>query len=164
MQTINYCPWLLHTHKAFNSYCSLVQFFKIQVSPVYLPYHCRYISTSNLEHLEHFDPNGIIVHPGKLLIIVHGCYTLRRPLIAIVALVQIFKIQVAPVHFPYHCRNISTSNLEHSEHFDPNGIMVHPCKLLIIVHGTPLQTINNCPWLLHTQKAFNSYCSSSTVF
>ena len=114
---------------------AVVQFFKIQVSPVYLPYHCRYISTSNLEHLEHFDPNGIIVHPCKLLIIVHGCYTLRRPLITIVALVQFFKMQVAPVHLPCDSRNISTSNLEHLEHFNPNGIIVHPCKLLIIVHG-----------------------------
>ena len=112
-----------------------VQVFKIQLSPVHLPYHSRNIATSNLEHLEHFDPNGIIVHPGKLLIILHGCYTLRRPLIAIVAPVQFFKIQVSPVHFPYHSRNIATSNLEHLEHFDPNGIIVHPGKLLIIVHG-----------------------------
>ena len=90
-----------------------VQGFKIQLSPVHLPYHSRNIATSNLEHLEHFDPNGIIVHPGKLLIIVHGCYTLIRPLIAIVPPVQFFKIQLSPVHFPYHCRNIATSNLEH---------------------------------------------------
>ena len=31
------------------------------------------------EHLQHFDANGIIVHPCKLLIIVHDCYTLRKP-------------------------------------------------------------------------------------
>ena len=100
------------------------------------------MSTSNLEHLEHFDPNGIIVHHCKLLIIVHSCYTLRRPLIAIVALVQFFKVQVDPVHLPYHCRNISTSNLEHFEHFDPNGIILHPCKLsllsMVVTHSEGL--------------------------
>ena len=111
----------------------VVQLFKIQVSPVHLPYHSRNISTSNLEHLEHFDLNGIILHPSKLLIIVHGCYTLRRPLIVIAAPVHFFKIQVSPVHLPYHSRNISSSHLEQLEHFAPNGIIVHPCKLLSMV-------------------------------
>ena len=85
--------------------------------------------------MEHFDPNGIIVQPFKVLIIVHGFYTLRRPLIAIVALVQFFKIQVAPVHLLCASRNTSTSNLEHLQHYDANGIIVHYGKLLIIVHG-----------------------------
>ena len=105
------------------------------MAPVHLPYDSRNTSTSNLEHLQQFDANGIIVHPCKLLIIIHGCYTLRRPIIAILALVQFFKIQVAPVHLPYDSRNTSTSNLEHLQHFDANGIIVYPCKLLIIVHG-----------------------------
>ena len=113
---------------------ALLKFFKIQVSRVYLPYDSRNTSTRKLEHLQHFDPNGIIVHPYKLLIFVHYCYTLRKPLIAIVALVQFVKIQVAPVHLPYDSRNISTSKLEHLQHFDPNGIIVYSSKLLIIVH------------------------------
>ena len=105
------------------------------MAPVHLPYDSRNTSTSNLEHLQQFEANGIIVHPCKLLIIVHGCYTIRRPLLAIVAPVQFCKIQVAPVHLPYDSRNTSTTNLEHLQHFDANGIIVHPCKLLIIVHG-----------------------------
>ena len=48
--------------------------------------------TSNLEHLQHADANGIIVHPSKWLIIVHDFYTLRKALIAIIATVQFFKI------------------------------------------------------------------------
>ena len=43
-------------------------------------------STSNLVHLQQFDANGIIVHPYKLLIILHDCYTLTKPYIAILAL------------------------------------------------------------------------------
>ena len=45
-----------------------------------------------------FDENGIIVLSYKLLIIVHDCYKLRKPLIAISALLQLFKIPVRPVH------------------------------------------------------------------
>ena len=48
-------------------------------------------STSNLEHLQHSDANEIIVHPSKLLIIVHDFYTLRKALIAIIATVQLFE-------------------------------------------------------------------------
>ena len=73
--------------------------------------------TSNLEHLQHFDANGIIVHPCKLLIIVHDCYTLRKPLIAILALVQYFKIPVRDVQLMYDSKNKSTCNLEHLQHF-----------------------------------------------
>ena len=32
-----------------------------------------------MEHLQHFDANGIIVQPYKLLIIAHDFYTLRKP-------------------------------------------------------------------------------------
>ena len=43
------------------------------------------LPTSNLEPLQHSDPNGIIVHPSSLLNIDHDCYTLRKALIAILA-------------------------------------------------------------------------------
>ena len=129
------CKLLIIAHgcyilrKPLIAIVATVQFFKIQVAHVHLPYNSRNTSTSNMEHLQHFDANGIIVHPCKLLITVHGCYTLRRTLIAIVAPVQFFKIQVAPVYLPYDSRNTSTSNLEHLQHFNANGIIVHPCKL-----------------------------------
>ena len=76
----------------------------------------------------------MIVHPSKLLIIVHDCYTLRKALIAIIATVQFFKIPLRVVHWVYLSRNKSTSNLEVLQHSDVNGIIVHPSKLLIIVH------------------------------
>ena len=91
-------------------------------------------STSNLETLQHSDQNGIIEHPCKLLNIVHDCYTLRKALIAIIATVQFFKIPLWVVQLVYDSRNTSTSNLEPLQHSDPNGIIVHPCKLLIIIH------------------------------
>ena len=97
-------------------------------------YHSRNKSTSNLEPLQHSDANGIIVHPSKLLIIVHDCYTLRKALIAILATVQFFKIPLTVVHRVYDSRNKSTSILEPLQHSDANGIIVHPSKLLIIVH------------------------------
>ena len=76
----------------------------------------------------------VIVHPCKLLIIFHDCYTFRKPLIAVLALVEFFKISVRAVQLLYASKNKSTSNLEHLQHFDGNGIIGHPCKLLIIVH------------------------------
>ena len=57
-----------------------------------LVYDSRNKPTSNLEPLQHSDPNGIIVHPSWLLNIDHDCYTLRKALIAILATVQFFKI------------------------------------------------------------------------
>ena len=48
-------------------------------------------STSNLEHLQHSEANGIIVHRSKMLVTVQDCYTLRKALIAIIATVQFFK-------------------------------------------------------------------------
>ena len=87
-----------------------------------------------MEPLQHSDVNGIIVHPSKLLIIVHDCYTLRMGLIAIIATVQLFKIPLSVVHRVYNSSNKSTSNLETLQHSDANGIIVHPSKLLIIVH------------------------------
>ena len=47
-------------------------------------------SAIHLQHLQQFDANGIIVYPYKVLIIVHNYYTLRKPQIAILALVQFF--------------------------------------------------------------------------
>ena len=91
-------------------------------------------STSNLEPLQHSDANDIIVHPSKLSIIVHDCYTLRKALIAIIATVQLFNIPLSEVHRVYDTRNKSTSNLEPLQHSDVNGIIVHPSNLLIIVH------------------------------
>ena len=87
-----------------------------------------------MEHSQQFDANGIIVHPYKLLIIVHDCYTLRKLYIAILALLYFFKIPVRAVHSLYDSRNKSTSNLEHLQQFDANGIIVQPYKLLIIAH------------------------------
>ena len=86
-----------------------------------------------MEPQQHSDANGIIVHPSKLLIIVHDCYTLRKALIAIIATVQLYKIPWLVVHRVYGTRNISTSNLQSQKHSDANGIIVHPTKLLIIV-------------------------------
>ena len=101
---------------------------------VYRVYESRNKSTSNLQPLQHSDVNAIIVHPTKLLIIVHDCYTLRKALITIIATVQLYKIPLRVVHRLYDSRNKSTSNLEHFQHSDANGIIVHPSKLLIIVH------------------------------
>ena len=101
---------------------------------VQLQYDYKNKSTSNLEYLQQFEANGIIVHPWKLLISVHDCYTLRKPWKAILAIVQFFKIPVRAVQLLYNYRSKSTSNLENFQQFDANGIIVHPCKLLIIVH------------------------------
>ena len=49
------------------------------------------------------------------------------------ALLQIFKIPVRAVPLLCDSKNKATTNLEHLQHFDANGIIVHPCKLLIIV-------------------------------
>ena len=57
---------------------------------VHRVYYSRNKSTSNFEHLQHADANGIIVHTSNLLIIVHDCYTLRKALIAIMATVQFY--------------------------------------------------------------------------
>ena len=46
-----------------------------------------------MEHSQQFDANGIIVHPYKLLIIVHDCYTLRKLYIAILALLYFLKFR-----------------------------------------------------------------------
>ena len=97
-------------------------------------YNSRNESTSNLEHLQHSDANGIIVHLCKLLYINHDCYTLRKPLIAVLATVQFFRIPLKVVHLVYDYRTKSTSNFKRLQHSDANGIIVHPCKLLIIVH------------------------------
>ena len=99
---------------------------------VHRVYDSRNKSTSNLEPLQH--SNGIIVHTFKVLIIVHDCYTLRKALIAIMATVQFFKIPLWVVQRVYDSRNKSTSNFEHLQHADANGIIVHPSKLWIIVH------------------------------
>ena len=101
---------------------------------VHRVYDSRNNSTSNLEPLQHFVANGIIVHPSKLLIIVHDCYTLKKALLSIIATVQLFKIPLLVVHWVYDSRNKSTSNLEHLQHSYANGITVHFSKLLIIVH------------------------------
>ena len=103
---------------------------------VQLVYDSRNKSTSNLETLQHYDQNGIIVHPCKLLIILHDCCTLRKALIAIIGTVQFFKIPCWVVQLVYDTRNKSTSNLEPLPHSDANGIIVQPCKLLIIVHDS----------------------------
>ena len=101
---------------------------------VQLVYDSRNKSTGNLEPLQHSDPNGIIVHPCKLLIIVNYCYTRSKALITIIPTVQVFKITLLVVQLLYDSRNKSRSNLETLQHSDANGIIVHPCKLLIIVH------------------------------
>ena len=71
----------VHVQKALNSYFSSSTVFKISVRAVQLLYDSKNKCTSNLEHLQHFDGNGIIVNPYKLLIIVHDCYTLGKPLV-----------------------------------------------------------------------------------
>ena len=109
-------------------------FSKIPFWVVRLVYDFKKQFASNFEPLQNSDANGIIVHPCKLLIIVHDCYTLRKALIAIIAWVQFFKIPLWVVRLVYESINKSTSNLEPLLHSDANGIIVHPCKLLIIVH------------------------------
>ena len=88
-------------------------------------YNTKNKSTSNLEYLQHSDANGIIVHPCKVLNIVHDFYVLREPLIAIIAIIQIFKLPLRVVHLVYDSKNKSTSNLEHLQQSDANGIMAH---------------------------------------
>ena len=134
LHTINYCPWLLHTQKAFNSHYIYSTVYKISLRVVRLAYESRKKSTNILEHIQHSDANGIIVHPCKLLSIVHDCYTIRKPWITILAIVQCCKIQLRVVHLVYTSWNKSTSKLEALQHSDANGIIVHPCKLLIIIH------------------------------
>ena len=119
--------------KALIAIIATVQFFKIPLSVVHRVYDSRNKSTSHLEPLQHSDANGVIVHPSKLLIIVHDCYTLRKALIAIIATVQLFKSPLRVAHRLYDSRNKTTSNLEPLQHSFANGIMVHPSKLLIIV-------------------------------
>ena len=97
-------------------------------------YDSKNKSTSDLEHMQHSDASGIIVHTCKVLIIVHDCYTLSKPSIAIIAIVQFYKIPLRVVYLVYDSTNKSTSNLEPLQHSDVDGIIVHPCKLLIIVH------------------------------
>ena len=128
---INYSPWLLHSHKVLNSYFSHSTVLKFQWEP-----YSYFTSTETnlLEYLQQFDANGIIVHPCKLLIIVHDCYTLRKPLKAILAIVQFVKIPVRAIQLLYDYKNKLWSNLKHLQQFDANGIVLHPCKLLIIVH------------------------------
>ena len=133
LQAINYCPWFSHTQKGFNRYYSYGTVFIIRLWVVHLVYDSRIKSTSNLEPLQHSDANGSIVHPSKVLIIFDDCYTLRKALIAIIATVEFFKIPLWVVHLVYDSRNKSTSNLELLQHSDANGIVVHPCKLLITV-------------------------------
>ena len=97
-------------------------------------YDSRNKPTCNLEPLQHSNTNGIIVHPSKLLIIVHDCYTLRKALIAIISTVQFFKTSLRVVHGVYDSRKKSTINFEPLQHSDANGIIVHPSNPLIIVH------------------------------
>ena len=70
------------THNGILKNCRVVR----------LVYDSRNKSTCNLEALQHSEPSIIIVHPSKLLIIDHDCYTLRKALIAILATLQYFKI------------------------------------------------------------------------
>ena len=109
-------------------------FFKILVRPVHLLQDSGNNFTNNLEHLQQFDVNGIIVHPYKLLIILHDFYTLRKRLIAILALLQFFKIPVRPVHVLQDSGIKFISSLEHLQQFDANDILFHHYKILIIVH------------------------------
>ena len=92
-----------------------------------LLYDSKNNPTSNLEHLQHFDANDINVHYCKLLTIVHDCYILTKPSIRILGLLQLFKIPVRAVQVLYDSKNKPESNLEHVQHFDANGIVVHPC-------------------------------------
>ena len=50
-QAVNYCPWLLHTQKALNSYFSSSTVFEIPVRAGQLLHDFKNKSTSNLEHL-----------------------------------------------------------------------------------------------------------------
>ena len=120
--------------KALIAITTTVQLFKIALWVVHRVYDSRNKSKSNLEYLQHCNANGIIVHPSKLLIIVHDCYTLRKALLAIIATVQFFKIPLWVLHRVYNSRNKSTSHLEPLQHSDANSIIVHPSKPLIIVH------------------------------
>ena len=70
----------------------------------------------------------------KLFIIVHKFYTLRKPFKGNLAPVQFLKTPVSAIELLCDSKNKSTSNLEHLQYFDPNSIIVHPCKLFIIVH------------------------------
>ena len=119
--------------KPLIAFLALLQFFKIAVRPVHSLQDSGNKFTSNLEHLKEFVANGVIVHPYKLLTIVHNCYTLRKPQIAIIALLQFFKILVRPVHLLLDSGHKFTSNVEHLQQFDAKGIIVYPYKLLIIV-------------------------------
>ena len=101
---------------------------------MYSLYDSRNKFTNNLKHLQQFDANDTIVHPYNLLIIVHDCYILRKPYIAILDLSIFFKILVRAVHSLYDSRNKSSSNLEHLQQLYANGIIAHPYKLLNIVH------------------------------
>ena len=112
--------------KALIATIATAQWFKIPLWVVHRLYDSRNKSTSNLEPLQHSDANGIIVHPSKVLIIVHDCYKLRKDLIAIIATVQFFKTPLWVIQRVYDSRNNVTSNLEHLQHADANGIIVHP--------------------------------------
>ena len=68
---INYSPGLLYTQNTLNSILAFVQFFKIPVSIVHLQYNLKNKSTNNSKDLKHFDSNGIIAHPCKLLTTVY---------------------------------------------------------------------------------------------
>ena len=46
------------------------------------------------------------------------------------------------VQLLYDFKNKSTSNLEHLQHFDANGITVHPYKVLIIVTHQIANSLN----------------------
>ena len=92
------------------------------------------MSTCNLEYFQQFEANGIIIYPCKLLIIVHDCYTLRKPYIVILALLQIFKIPVRALHLLLGSSKKSSHNLVLLQQIEANGIIVQPYKLLIIVH------------------------------
>ena len=137
---VHYCKLLIIVHdcyalrRALIAIIATVQFFKIPLWVVHLVYISRNKSTSNLEPLQHSDLNGIIVHARKLLIIVHDCCTLRKALIANIATVQFFKVPFWVVQLVYDSRNKSTSSLEPLQRSDAAGIIVHPRKLLIIVH------------------------------
>ena len=101
---------------------------------VYRVYDSRNKSTSNMQPLQHSDANAIIVHPYKLLIIVNDCYTLRKPWIAILATLQLLRNPLRVVHLVYVSIKKSTSDMEPLQCSDANVIIVHPCKVVIIVH------------------------------
>ena len=56
---------------------SLLQFFKIPERAVEFLYNFK--TNPQVEYLQHLDENGIVVHPYKVLIIIHDSYTLRKP-------------------------------------------------------------------------------------